>query len=130
MSILPNMQLCSDLKVDPKFLMDIPGLRPDSAEIAYYNAIMNRIPPTEREQIRKIYSERGELLQKEKPTGKELLRYKYQWYMQDYLACVASVDENIGKLLDYLDKNDLTKNTVVMYTSDQGYVPGTKWLVR
>ncbi|MBK8953164.1 MAG: hypothetical protein IPM85_13750 [Chitinophagaceae bacterium] len=46
--------------------------------------------------MKKIYEERGELLQRLKPTGKELLKYKYQWYMQDYMACVASVDENVG----------------------------------
>ncbi len=124
MSILHDMELCSDLKVDPKFLMDIPGLKPDSAEIAYYNAIFNRIPEPDRSSIKKIYAERGELIRRLKPTGKELLKYKYQWYMQDYLATVASIDENIGKLLDYLDKNDLTKNTLVVYTSDQGMYLG------
>lgn len=124
MSILHDMELCSDLKVDPKFLMDIAGLKPDSAEIAYYNAIFNRIPEPDRSSIKKIYAERGELIRRLKPTGKELLKYKYQWYMQDYLATVASIDENIGKLLDYLDKNDLTKNTLVVYTSDQGMYLG------
>ena len=52
------------------------------------------------------------------------MHYKYQWYIQDYLACVASVDENIGRVLDYLDRNDLAKNTVVIYTSDQGFYLG------
>jgi len=124
MSILPDMKLSSDLKVDPAYLMDIPHLKPDSAEIAYYYSIMNRIPEEERKQIKEIYKERGELLQHLKPSGKELLKYKYQWYMQDFLACVASVDENIGRLLNYLDKNDLTKNTLVVYTSDQGFYMG------
>lgn len=124
MSILHDMKLCSDLKVDPKYLMDIPELKPDSAEIVYYNAIFNRIPEPDRSRIKKIYEERGKLLQQRKPSGKELLKYKYQWYMQDYLACVASIDENIGRLLAYLDKNDLTKNTLLIYTSDQGMYLG------
>jgi len=124
MGILNVMQLCSDLKVDPKYLMDIPWLKPDSAEIAYYNAIMNRIPQPEREKIKEIYSERGKILQQLKPKGKELLKLKYQWYMQDYLACVASVDENVGRVLKYLDNNGLTKNTIVIYTSDQGMYLG------
>ena len=124
MSILPDMQLCSDLKVDPSYLMDLPYLKPDSAEIAYYHAIMNRVPEPDRSRIRAIYKERGELLHQLQPRGKDLLRLKYQWYMQDYLACVASVDENIGRLLDYLDKNNLSKNTVVVYTSDQGMYLG------
>jgi arylsulfatase A-like enzyme len=124
MSILKDMKLSSDLKVDPKYLMDIPELKPDSAEIAYYKAIFNRIPEPDRSRIKAIYEERGKLIRQLKPKGKELLKYKYQWYMQDYLACVASVDENIGRLLKYLDDNDLTKNTIVIYTSDQGMYLG------
>ena len=44
--------------------------------------------------------------------------------MQDYLACIAAIDENVGRVLDYLDENDLTKNTIVIYTSDQGFYLG------
>lgn len=124
MRILHDMKLSSDLKIDPAYLVDIPHLKPDSAEIAYYNAIMNRIPVQERAQIKAIYKERGEVIQKQKPAGRELLKLKYQWYMQDILACAASVDENIGRVLAYLDANDLTKNTVVVYTSDQGFYMG------
>ncbi|NCI48763.1 sulfatase [Sediminibacterium roseum] len=124
MSILPDMKLSSDLKVDPAYLMDIPWLKPDSAEIAYYRAIINRIPAPERKQIVEIYKERGELIQKLRPQGKALLKLKYQWYMQDYLACVASVDENVGRVLDYLDASGLARNTLVIYTSDQGFYLG------
>jgi arylsulfatase A-like enzyme len=124
MSILHDMKLSSDLKVDPVYLMDIPHLRPDSSEIAYYTAIMNRIPQLERNEIKEIYKGRGELIKRLRPSGKELLKYKYQWYMQDYLACVASIDENVGRVLDYLDQHKLNENTVVMYTSDQGFYLG------
>jgi len=57
-------------------------------------------------------------------TGKELEDWKYQRYMQDYLACVQSVDDNVGRLLDWLDANGLKENTVVIYTSDQGFFLG------
>jgi arylsulfatase A-like enzyme len=57
-------------------------------------------------------------------SGDELLKWKYQRYMQDYLACVQSVDDNIGRLLDYLDEAGLTANTLVIYTSDQGFFLG------
>jgi arylsulfatase A-like enzyme len=124
MSILDVMKLCSDLKVDPEYLMDIPWLKPDSTEIVYYHAIMNRIPQPDRDKIKEIYAERGKLLKQLRPTGKELLKYKYQWYMQDYLACVASVDENVGRILKYLDENNLTKNTLLIYTGDQGMYLG------
>jgi arylsulfatase A-like enzyme len=51
-------------------------------------------------------------------------RWAYQIYMKDYLRCMAGVDENVGRLLDYLDKNGLTENTIVVYTSDQGFFLG------
>jgi len=57
-------------------------------------------------------------------TGDALKHWKYQRYMQDYLRCVASVDDNVGRLLDYLDESGLAANTVVVYTSDQGFFLG------
>jgi len=124
MSILHDMQLCSDLKVDPADLEDIPELKPSAREVTYYNAIFNRVPEVDRKRMKEIYAERGRVLKEKRPSGRELLKLKFQWYMQDYLACVASVDENIGRLLDYLDKNDLTGNTLLVYTSDQGMYLG------
>jgi arylsulfatase A-like enzyme len=56
--------------------------------------------------------------------GDELYLWKYQRYMQDYLACIQSVDENVGRVLDYLDNNRLRENTMVVYTSDQGFYLG------
>jgi arylsulfatase A-like enzyme len=56
--------------------------------------------------------------------GAELDSWKYQRYMQDYLACVQSVDDNVGRLMDWLDANGLRENTVVIYTSDQGFFLG------
>ena len=57
-------------------------------------------------------------------TGAALDAWKYQRYMQDYLACIQSVDDNVGRLLDWLQKNGLESNTVVIYTSDQGFFLG------
>jgi len=59
-----------------------------------------------------------------RPTGRELVRWKYQRYMKNYLRCVKGVDESVGRLLDYLDKNGLRDNTVVVYSSDQGFFLG------
>jgi arylsulfatase A-like enzyme len=53
-----------------------------------------------------------------------LMVWKYQRYMQDYLGTIAGVDENVGRLLDYLEENNLEENTVVVYTSDQGFYLG------
>ncbi len=57
-------------------------------------------------------------------TGRDLVRWKYQRYMKDYLRCIAAVDENVGRVLDYLEQSGLAKNTVVMYSSDQGFYLG------
>lgn len=57
-------------------------------------------------------------------SGAELKRWKFRRYMQDYLACVQSVDDNVGRFLDYLDKTGLAENTIVIYTSDQGFFLG------
>ncbi len=57
-------------------------------------------------------------------TGDALRKWAYQRYMQDYLRCVASVDDNVGRLLDYLDREKLSEDTMVIYTSDQGFFLG------
>lgn len=56
--------------------------------------------------------------------GDKLYLWKYQRYMRDYLACIRSVDENVGRVLDYLKENGLDENTLVIYTSDQGFYMG------
>ncbi len=55
-----------------------------------------------------------------KLTGKELVKWKYQKYMRDYLGCVQGVDDGVGKVLDYLDAEGLNKNTLVIYSADNG----------
>jgi arylsulfatase A-like enzyme len=57
-------------------------------------------------------------------TGEALKKWKYQKYIKDYLRCIASIDDNVGRLLDYLDKEGLAENTIVIYTSDQGFFLG------
>ena len=59
-----------------------------------------------------------------KKTEKDLVRWKYQCYMRDYLSCIEAVDESVGRLLDYLDKSGLAENTVVVYSADQGFYMG------
>ncbi len=57
-------------------------------------------------------------------NDEQKMKWKYQRYMQDYLGCISSVDDNVGRVLDYLDRSGLTKNTIVIYTSDQGFYLG------
>lgn len=56
--------------------------------------------------------------------GKALVRRNYQRYIKDYLRCVAAVDDGVGRVLDYLKRSGLEKNTVVVYASDQGFFLG------
>ena len=57
-------------------------------------------------------------------SGDELTSWKYQRYMRDYLACVSAVDKSVGEVLDYLKESGLAENTIVVYTSDQGFYLG------
>jgi arylsulfatase A-like enzyme len=59
-----------------------------------------------------------------KLTGSELVKWKYQRYMQDYLACVQGVDDGVGKMLDYLDQSGLANDTIVIYSADNGWYLG------
>lgn len=66
-------------------------------------------------------------LKRDPPPGlspTEQKKWNYQRYMRDYLACIDSVDESVGQLLDYLDRAGLAENTIVIYTSDQGFFLG------
>ena len=57
-------------------------------------------------------------------SGDDLVRWKYQRYLKDYLRVIASIDDNLGRVLDYLDESGLADNTVVIYSSDQGFFLG------
>lgn len=69
-------------------------------------------------------TKRNEIVQPEGMSDEEGKKWRYQNYIKDYLACVKSVDDNIGRVLDYLDAHGLTENTVVVLTSDQGFYLG------
>jgi arylsulfatase A-like enzyme len=70
------------------------------------------------------YGPENEAFRAAKLTGDPLVRWKYQRYVKDYLRCVDAVDENVGRVLDYLDEAGLAEQTVVFYTSDQGWYLG------
>jgi arylsulfatase A-like enzyme len=70
------------------------------------------------------YQPRNDAFRKENLTGKDLVRWRYNRYMHDYLGCVKAVDESVGRLLDYLEQEGIAKNTVVLVSSDQGFFLG------
>jgi arylsulfatase A-like enzyme len=85
-------------------------------------------PPTMTPQQRKEwdawYEPRNEEFRKANPQGKDLVRWRYQRYMHDYLGCVKAVDDAVGRVLKYLDDEGLTENTIVVYAADQGFYLG------
>ncbi len=70
------------------------------------------------------YGPKNEAFRQANLTGEDLIRWKYQRFIKDYLRCIASVDDNVGRLLDYLDASGLAQDTIVVYTSDQGFYLG------
>lgn len=89
-----------------------------------YTRTFGRMDARQRAAWNAVYEPKIKAYQEKNPQGEELIRWKYQRYMEDYLACIRSVDENIGRVLDYLDQNGLSENTLVVYASDQGFYLG------
>ena len=87
-----------------------------------------RVPPSLNEEQREVWNNYYEPLNEEyrkaNLTGKDLVRWRYQRYMHDYLGCILSVDESVGRMLNYLDEAGLSENTIVIYSSDQGFYLG------
>jgi arylsulfatase A-like enzyme len=70
------------------------------------------------------YEPRNEAFRKANLQGKDLVRWKYNRYLHDYLGCIKAVDESVGRVLKYLDDEGLAKNTLVIYSADQGFYVG------
>jgi len=86
--------------------------------------VYRRMPPEVQDKWDASYARRIEEYRKNNLTGKALTGWKYQQYMRDYLATVLAVDENIGRLLNYLEEIGELDNTFIVYTSDQGFFLG------
>jgi len=83
-----------------------------------------QLTPEQRKVWDEYYQPRNEAFRAANLTGQDLVRWKYQRYLHDYLGCIASVDESVGRLLEYLDQEGLADNTIVVYCSDQGFYLG------
>ena len=99
-----------------------------STELAHnpWTKDFDRMTTEQREQWNGAYMAKNNAFHKAVLTGKELAEWKGQRYLQDYLATIASVDEGVGQILDYLEETGLFENTLVVYTSDQGFYLGEK----
>ena len=111
MSIEKTMKLGYDLKMKSD---------PDN----FASVSLARMNPGQRKAWNAYYDPIEDDFLKRKLTGRALTEWKFQRYMKDYYSTTLSLDRNIGRIMDYLDKNNLTKNTLVVYTSDQGFYLG------
>ncbi len=124
MLISEHMALSSDNKIHPEVVTD-KGFKPflNWYHDAYHGNL-DRMNASQRANWESVYEPIREAFKKSDLSGDALTSWKFQRYMQDYLACIKSVDDNVGRVLDYLETKGLDENTIVVYTSDQGFYLG------
>lgn len=116
MSIVKDMDLIYDLKMDAS--------DKDSRLKRTYERMLERMDPDQRKAWDSFYGPIISDFYSRKPEGKDLAEWKFQRYMRDYMKTVKSLDDNVGRVLDYLEEKGLLENTIVVYTSDQGFYMG------
>lgn len=121
MGIFKHMSLTNDNKLTPETIKAL-GIK----EWSSLGQSIGGMNPEQRASWDAIYDPINEDFKQRYPTMNDSLLtvWKYQRYMQDYLGTIASVDDNVGRVLDYLEEEKLADNTIVIYTSDQGFYLG------
>lgn len=104
------------------------SVRKGSDSLAHnpWTSDFDRMTEEQRRIWNEAYRPKNDAFHEANLKGKELAEWKGQRYLQDYLATVASVDEGVGKILNYLEENGLMENTILVYTTDQGFYLGEK----
>ncbi|WP_432711129.1 sulfatase family protein [Pedobacter sp.] len=113
-----------DMSIEKTMLMGYDLKMHGSKEKKDQDGNFKRMNAAQRARVDAYYNPIESELNALKLEGKALTEWKYQRYMRDYLSTAASLDRNIGRTLDYLDKNGLSENTIVIYLSDQGFYMG------
>ncbi|MCD7976982.1 MAG: sulfatase [Tannerellaceae bacterium] len=121
MRIDKDMNLVYDLKVDE--LRNRAEYK-QSWLLQSWDASLERMTPEQREAWHAAYSHKNKAFIEQNLKGEELTKWKYQRYLRDYLRCIKTIDDEVGRLMDYLEKEGLMDNTVIVYTSDQGFYMG------
>lgn len=128
MNIFKHMKYEHDMKIRPETIAEMGKVEPDCDEWpwGFPQPYTNRVNEEQKALYDPIIDSINTYFKTHWPsmTDEQKMRWKYQRYMQDYLACISSVDDNVGRVLDYLDESGLAKNTIVVYTSDQGFYLG------
>lgn len=125
MNLHKDMGWAGDNKIQPK-VMDELGISEIGNDKARYNNMMGGLDATQKKNFDVAYQKVNDDFKANYPkmSEKDLMQWRYQRYMQDYLGTIKAVDENVGRVLDYLEANDLMDNTIIVYTSDQGFYLG------
>ena len=126
MNLLTHMNWAGDSKLYPEMMAEL-GIKDMSGwDLEAFEREVGRMNKEQRAVWDSVYRPMMEDFKKKYPSMNktELMKWRYQRYMQDYLGCIASVDENVGRLLDYLEETKLDENTIIIYTSDQGFYLG------
>lgn len=120
-----EMEVANDMHpyYDLKLGLDLPAADRVGLGAAWQN-IFNRMSTEEKAGWTKAYGPVIDAYRARPPVGRDLAILKYQRYMRDYMRCVQSVDDNVGRMMEYLRKQGLDQNTIVIYTSDQGFYLG------
>lgn len=100
------------------------GLADDMGDFRLMLQYSSKLTDTQRAGLDRYFKPRNEAYLAANLEGRDRTRWHYQRYIKNYLRCVKAVDENVGWLLDYLDEKGLTENTLVIYSSDQGFYLG------
>jgi len=124
-----KMEVTRDLTLDYDLKVTLDGnerqkFNNEKYDIAGWDSSYNRMSPEQKEKWNKHYLKETANFEENDLQGKDLAKWKYERYIKDYLECIASVDDNVGRILKYLKKNNLDDNTIVVYTSDQGFYLG------
>jgi len=124
MRIKEHMGLSNDNKIKPE-IVEALGFEEFSQWYApIYNRNYKLMTADEQKNWDAVYGPINEAFLKHPPRGDSLVLWKYKRYMEDYLASIKSVDDNVGRLLDFLEESGLDETTLVVYTSDQGFYLG------
>ncbi|MBK7871508.1 MAG: sulfatase [Saprospiraceae bacterium] len=89
-----------------------------------WESLYGRMNPAQKKAWDDYYKPISDAFYRNNPQGKELEEWMYQRYIKDYLRCIAAVDDNVGRFLDYLERTGELDNTLIIYTSDQGFYLG------
>ncbi len=126
MNILNHQNWAGDSKLYPEVMKELGIEETSDWGINAFNGNTGRMTPEQKAAWDAVYKPINDEFKAIYPSldSTQLMEWRYQRYLQDYLACIASVDEGVGKVLDYLDESGLAENTIVVYTSDQGFYLG------